>query len=280
MSIHAACAAGDLKTLQELVGRGQHINARDSDGLTPLHWACLTGKIDVVKWLVSKKVFKNNRDSKGLTPLLYAAREGHLDIVKYLLAEKAFTFVVDNDGNTALHAAAQKQHRDVVEALLTFGADASILNNEKKLYSDYLVQPTDVSVKLTKNDSRGNRDITDEDEICDIKVQYKSDVVSVRFRTSDTWNMLIEHLNKALPCLSESTLSHFVIVDNDGEAESNELRSMAKLLKAYHKIYNPTDMYFQVFASSSIPNISPLASDKKEEVRQLHKIVSLISLEC
>ena len=112
--------------------------------------------------------------------------------------------------------------------------------------------------------------MTNEEEVCHMKVKYKSDIASIQFRNSDTWSSLGEHVSKALPSLSECTLSHFVIVDNDGEAESNELRSMAKLLKAYHKIYKPADMYFEVFTAST-PSKSPPAPDEVKEVRQFAK---------
>ncbi|KAL7960442.1 ankyrin repeat-containing domain protein [Trichoderma compactum] len=66
------------------------------------------------------------RDSDGRTPLSYAAENGHDDIARFLLAKGAEAESGGNDGLTPLHRAALSGHSGVVRLLLAAGVDPLI----------------------------------------------------------------------------------------------------------------------------------------------------------
>ncbi|CAE7219228.1 ANKRD29 [Symbiodinium sp. CCMP2592] len=63
------------------------------------------------------------RRSDGATPLLLAAQQGHAEVVEVLLQCRAETGSANRRGETALLLAAQRGHKDAVRALLGAGAD-------------------------------------------------------------------------------------------------------------------------------------------------------------
>ena len=108
------------------------INARDSDGSTPLHHAASKGQLKVAEFLlangadVNAPAFIGNSGASaasGSTPLLFAARNGHKSMVELLLAKGAS--VQGNGSYTPLHAAASKGFKTVVEVLLDKKADVN-----------------------------------------------------------------------------------------------------------------------------------------------------------
>jgi ankyrin repeat protein len=66
------------------------------------------------------------KGSNGSTPLWIAAAGGHLDAMKLLLKKGAATEAKDNDGSTALWIATQKGHFGAVRLLLEKGANPNI----------------------------------------------------------------------------------------------------------------------------------------------------------
>ena len=70
----------------------------------------------------------NARDSDGSTPLHCAAWKGHVDAVALLLQNGADVSIENHNGHwggTALHAAAHGNQRPVAELLITHGADVN-----------------------------------------------------------------------------------------------------------------------------------------------------------
>ena len=55
--------------LKLLVENGVNLNAKNSEGYTPLHIAAKEGKKDIVEYLISQKVEINPLDNDGYTPL-------------------------------------------------------------------------------------------------------------------------------------------------------------------------------------------------------------------
>ncbi|KKP00475.1 hypothetical protein THAR02_07420 [Trichoderma harzianum] len=66
------------------------------------------------------------RDSDGRTPLSYAAKNGHDEIAQFLLAKGADAESGGNDGQTPLHRAALSGNSGVVRLLLAAGVDPQI----------------------------------------------------------------------------------------------------------------------------------------------------------
>ena len=71
--------------------------------------------------LIANKAEVNAKTSNGSTPLYSAAQNGHKDVVKLLIANKAEVNVKASNGSTPLHIAAQNGHEDVVESLRQHG---------------------------------------------------------------------------------------------------------------------------------------------------------------
>lgn len=61
----------------------------------------------------------NARASNGYTPLLEAAARGSVDAVKFFVQNGADTSVCDRRGESVLHVAASRDHRGVIEYLLS-----------------------------------------------------------------------------------------------------------------------------------------------------------------
>ena len=60
------------------------MNAKDTDGRTPLHWAARSGQTDVAELLMAKGADVKAKDARGFTPLRTAARGGHKDMAALL----------------------------------------------------------------------------------------------------------------------------------------------------------------------------------------------------
>ena len=70
------------------------------------------GQLDVAKFLVDKRADVNARDSDGSTPLMLAASMGHLNIVKFLVANGADVNASSKNGGISLMAASFKGNLD------------------------------------------------------------------------------------------------------------------------------------------------------------------------
>ena len=69
------------------------------------------------------------RDSNGTSPLYASCHNGHMGVVRALLAAGAKVDLQDNDGCTALYIACQNGHVNVVQTLLSAGAQANLQRN-------------------------------------------------------------------------------------------------------------------------------------------------------
>jgi len=89
--LHDAAEAGDLPTVQELLGRGWGVNAFDELGKTPLHHAVLGEHFAVVDYLLRHGADINAHDERviGDTPLCEAASTCSLRMARLLVAAGA-----------------------------------------------------------------------------------------------------------------------------------------------------------------------------------------------
>ncbi|KAH7175768.1 hypothetical protein EDB81DRAFT_22618 [Dactylonectria macrodidyma] len=116
--------AGALWVILERADQvGINIDAKDSDGRTPLSWAAERGDEAVVRLLLDGGAHTEAPDKIwGWTPLEWAAVKGHEAVVRLLLDRGAHIEAPDKDGSTPLSGAAAGGHEAVVRLLLDRGA--------------------------------------------------------------------------------------------------------------------------------------------------------------
>ena len=153
--LHYAAKGGN-NIIEKLLSLGLDIDARRSDGATPLMIAACEGKLDALSVLIERKsgpTLKNNkgenllhyaakggnnviiekllslgfdidsRRSDGATPLMIAACRGRLDAFSVLIERKSDPTLKNNDGWTLLQYAAQGGNDIIIEKLLSLGLD-------------------------------------------------------------------------------------------------------------------------------------------------------------
>ncbi|KAG2239843.1 hypothetical protein Bca4012_022936 [Brassica carinata] len=101
-AIHEFAREGEVENLLKSIESGIPVNAKDSEGRTPLHWAIDRGHLDIAKLLVDKNADVNAKDNEGQTPLHYAVVCDREVIAEFLVKQKANTASKDDDGNSPL----------------------------------------------------------------------------------------------------------------------------------------------------------------------------------
>lgn len=125
--IHELAMKGDLEGVKELIEKDPGtVNAKDSDGRTPLHWACRGVHLDLVKLLVERGADVNAEDNNGVVPLHSLATRNSAEAIEFLTAKGANVDAVSYGGNTALHYAALSDAADAAAVLIKEGADMEI----------------------------------------------------------------------------------------------------------------------------------------------------------
>lgn len=148
-ALHAAAAAGAMKSAAWLLDRKLAVDLRGAAGRTPLMSAVLGGHGEMVRWLLRQGADPQAKDDEGFTPLMLAVRAGtsgpvrelapyqreNLDSALLLAALVGQAAVIDaltnygasvyarlDDGRTPLMIAAENGHAAAVELLLDLGA--------------------------------------------------------------------------------------------------------------------------------------------------------------
>jgi uncharacterized protein len=115
-----AASAGDVSEVERLVVEDRGLlDARISDGYTPLMLASMKGHVEVVRCLLDKGAAMNEGEGDGQTALYKACSEGHLPVVRLLVERGADPSIVDNvKAWTPLIIASIQGHVEVVRSLL------------------------------------------------------------------------------------------------------------------------------------------------------------------
>lgn len=120
----------DHDNIVALVDAGADLEARNSDGLTPLQLAADNRSDDAVAILIKLGADINAASTtEKMTALHYAAKNSDTDTLKVLIAAKADLNLKDSKGLTALHHAAIEADDDNVELLAEAGADVLAKDN-------------------------------------------------------------------------------------------------------------------------------------------------------
>lgn len=112
--LHAAAFEGRTEDVKRLLDAGSDVDARDSDGFTPLLCAAGGAHMPSVEALLEGGANINAGDCEGLTALHVAACAGAVDIVALLIARGGETEVHGPGGATPLDLAQASEQEDVV----------------------------------------------------------------------------------------------------------------------------------------------------------------------
>ncbi|HTL01497.1 MAG TPA: ankyrin repeat domain-containing protein [Vicinamibacterales bacterium] len=121
-AFYSAIRANDLPRLNALLTQGAGVNAKDTQGITPLMYAAWVGSADAMKVLLDRGADPNIANSSGSTALMMSVTE--LPKVQLLIARGANVNLASTRGRTALLLAAMSDRSsEIVRALIAAGAD-------------------------------------------------------------------------------------------------------------------------------------------------------------
>lgn len=109
----------DPRLIEYLISKGADPNEVDGDGISVLAWATIGNRIAVLQSLLTRGAKVNPVDKHGMTPLLYAASIdfGDTAAMQKLISGGADLAAKNKDGLTAVHLAQRYQHRALAEFL-------------------------------------------------------------------------------------------------------------------------------------------------------------------
>jgi len=123
--LHLAVYCDNLEALYLLLQAGADLNARDSDGSTPLKTAVRYRRFSFARQLVLSGADIQAKNEKGMTALHYAAKRGTVEMTRMLIKLGANVNATDDFQNTPLHLYTSYE---VALELVECGADLSAEN--------------------------------------------------------------------------------------------------------------------------------------------------------
>lgn len=129
--VFAAAGMGDTRRVRELLPSRTRVNCRDGHGCTPLHWAAACGQLDTVRLLISMGASVNAKTTDGNTPLLLvlagrrpiqslimpSRNRSSRKIAKLLITDGADVGIKDSMGLTAADYASSAGYNDIVSMI-------------------------------------------------------------------------------------------------------------------------------------------------------------------
>merc|ERR1712003_464956 len=122
LTLHEAAKNGDLKAVQDFLGRKKPLDAQDHKGITALGYAIGANKIAVVKLLLDSRANPFAVDSSGNSGLHYAAGYGRKELCEYLLKLGTNVNQSNAKGQTPLAVASINKQSAVIDILKAAGA--------------------------------------------------------------------------------------------------------------------------------------------------------------
>jgi len=122
LTLHEAAKNGDLKAVQEFLGRKKPLDNQDHKGITALGYAIGANRIAVVKLLLDSRANPFAVDASGNSGLHYAAGYGRKELCEYLLKVGTSVTQANSQGQTPLAVATQNRQADTIAVLKAHGA--------------------------------------------------------------------------------------------------------------------------------------------------------------
>lgn len=161
--LHRAAFNLNRTVVPVLVAFGADLEARNTDGSTPLHLGAeqfhLRGDPEIVESLLGAGADPSARDATGDTPLHRAAEHNQNPaVVRLLVAAGADPDARNGNRQTPLHFAALLEHDSpgVVEALLAAGADAGARDAAGATPADYAGDARILALLTAASRNRGS----------------------------------------------------------------------------------------------------------------------------
>ena len=133
-----AILTGDRKHVKFNIENGADINAKDSNGWSPLYMACDDGKFELVKYLLQNGAEINEKNGlNDWSSLHNAVVWGRLDIVKILHQNGADINTKSIDGKSPLDLAYIFGHLDISKYLKKAKKEGNISSSNDIMEEDY-----------------------------------------------------------------------------------------------------------------------------------------------
>ncbi|MDO9051850.1 MAG: quinoprotein dehydrogenase-associated putative ABC transporter substrate-binding protein [Methylotenera sp.] len=116
--LHNATIARDNTRIEYLLKRGAKIDAKDTEGQTPLMVAAKSGDLSVLNGLLEYKADPNAQDNDGWTAAMYAVKSNEPKIFRLMGKHKADFNLTNKDGVTALAMAVNDNKANAAVAML------------------------------------------------------------------------------------------------------------------------------------------------------------------
>ena len=120
VDIHQAAKDGNIKAVKQHLDAGTDVDAKDTNGWTPLHIAVLNGQKETTEILIAEGADVNAGDK--ITPLHYAAQYGEMEIVELLISKGADVNAKNYERKTPLDRAIQYNQPETADLLRKHGA--------------------------------------------------------------------------------------------------------------------------------------------------------------
>ncbi|CAH0391561.1 unnamed protein product [Bemisia tabaci] len=128
--LHLASEQNYTEILSYLIENGADVDAQDYRQWSPLHCAAYDGNLKVVKTLLKKVSNIDAKTEKSTTPLHFAVDHGYLEVTQVLLEKGANVNAQDHTNWSPLHFSTEKGNEKMSELLLKFGADVNAKDNQ------------------------------------------------------------------------------------------------------------------------------------------------------